>query len=355
MGGIFSKPKVPAAPDPAATAQAQAEANRVTQFTPSGNLLYGTVGAGGQFVPANGTGQTALQVQETPFQESLRGLGESEILNLAQQLQGTTLGDVRTASSIEGMSLPGLQTDFATETQRLEDSTFQAATQRLQPQFDRQRAQLEQRLADQGLPIGSDAYEQELSRMEESQNEQLSRLSLDAVAQGRAEQDRLARLSAALRGQALNEQFGLSSLEQQARQQSFGELGSLLGFNTPFSQQSTPFIDVAGIAQSGYQGQLAQSQAQQQAAQQQASNIAGVGQLAAFAFSDIRLKENVKLVKSGAGYNLYEFNYIGDSQRYRGVMAHEIESILPEAVTEIDGYKAVNYAMLGEKMEAVCQ
>lgn len=353
--GIFSKPKVPAAPDPAATAQAQAEANRVTQFTPSGNLLYGTVGAGGEFVPANGTGQTALQVQETPFQSSLRGLGEQEILNLAQQLQGTTLGDVRSAQQIEAGNLPELQTDFGTETKRLEDATFQAATQRLQPQFDRQRAQLEQRLADQGLPIGSDAYEQELNRLEESQNEQLSRLSLDAVAQGRAEQDRLARLSAALRGQALNEQFGLSSLEQQARQQSFGELGSLLGFNTPFSQQSVIPIDVAGILQGGYQNQLAQSQAQQQAAQQQAQNIGGAASLLSFAFSDVRLKENIKFIKSGAGYNLYEFNYIGDNQRYRGVMAHEIEAVAPEAVIEIGGYKAVNYGLIGEKMEAVCQ
>lgn len=271
--GIFSAPKVPAAPDPAATAEATAEANRVTQFTPSGNLLYGTVGEGGVFQPDYTGDQAALQVQETPFQASLRQTGESELLSLAEQLRGSTLGPVRTATSIEASGLPSYQTDFGTETARLEDATYQAGVQRLQPQFDRQRAALEQRLADQGLPLSSKAYQEEMNRLEESQNEQLSRLALDSVAQGRAEQDRLARLSAALRGQALNEQFGLNTLEQQARQQTFGELGSLLGFNAPFQQLQTPYIDVAGITNASYQNQLAAQQAR-------ASSGGGFGQLA---------------------------------------------------------------------------
>lgn len=353
MGGIFSKPKVPAAPDPAATAQAQAEANRITQFTPSGNLLFGTVGAGGEFVPDYTGEQKALQVQETPFQEQLRTMGESEILNLASQLQNTMLQPVRTAGQIEQSGLPALQGDFGGEAQRLEDATYNSAVQRLQPQFDRQRNQLEQRLADQGLPLSSDAYQEEMNRLEESQNEQLSRLALDSVAQGRAEQDRLARLSAALRGQGLNEQLALSSIEQSARQQGFGELGALLGFNTPFVQQSYQPIDVAGITNAGYQNQLGALGAQQAASQQQASNLLGAGSLAAFAFSDARLKENIVKVGEKPDYGIYEFNYKGDPQRYRGVMAHEIQKVRPDAVIEFNGYKAVNYAAIGEQMEAV--
>lgn len=352
MGGIFSKPKVPTPPDPAATAQAQAEANRITQFTPTGNLLFGNVGANGEFMADTSGSQQALQVQETPFQQQLRESGESETLNLANQLQGTTLQPVRTASDIEGMNFPDLRTDFAGDAQRLEDSTFQAAQQRLTPIFSRQRNQIEQRLADQGLPIGSDAYQEEVNRLEESQNEQLSRLALDSVAQGRAEQDRMARLSAALRGQGLNEQLALSSIEQSARQQSFGELGSLLGFNTPFVQQSYSPIDVAGITNAGYQNQLGAFGARQQASQQQAGNIAQAGQLAAFAASDVRLKENIEMVEQKAGYGLYEFNYIGDATRYRGVMAHEIKEFMPDAVITVDGYDAVNYAAIGERMEA---
>jgi len=352
MGGIFSAPKAPTPPDPAATVEAEAKANRVTQFTPQGTLRFGFVGPNGEFEEDVSGEQRALKVYETPFQESLRGLGESEMLNLAQQLQGTNLSPFRTAGDIEAGLAPQVPTDFAAEAARLEDATFESGQQRLQPVFDRQREQLEQRLADQGLPMGSDAYEEELNRLEESQNEQLSRLALDAVAQGRAEQDRLARLGSALRGQSLNEQLGLSQLDSSQRQQSFAELGALLGFNTPFSQQQVRPIDVAGITNAGYANQLAAQQANQQARAQQASNIGTIGSI--LAFSDIRLKENIVMVKAKDGYCLYEFNYIGDDEtRYRGVMAHEIEKVNPDAVTEIDGYKAVDYDKIGESLEVL--
>jgi len=351
MGGILSSPKTPKAPDPVATAEAQAKANQVTQFTPQGNLIYGQVDpATGQF-NAYEDNRTALKVEETPFQESLRGGTEAEVLDLLNAFRGssTNLGAIRTPSSFESNLTP-FQTDFSGDAQALTDATFQAATQRLQPQFDEQRGKLEQRLADQGLPIGSEAYQTELNRLEESQNEQLSRLSLDSVAQGRAEQDRLARLQAALRGQQFNEQIGLSGLEQNLRGQQFGELGSLLGFNTPFTQQQINPVDVAGITNSGYQNQLAASQMQNQGAAQQAQALGTIG---GFLLSDLRLKEGIKPIGKENGYNIYEFNYIGDDRVYKGVMAQEVEKINPSAVTEIDGYKAVNYDAIGVEFKEV--
>ena len=45
-----SAPSPPPAPDPNALISAQADANRITQFTPYGNLLFGSVGDQGQFV-----------------------------------------------------------------------------------------------------------------------------------------------------------------------------------------------------------------------------------------------------------------------------------------------------------------
>ena len=40
----------PPAPNPNELINAQANANRITQFTPQGNLLFGSVGDQGQFV-----------------------------------------------------------------------------------------------------------------------------------------------------------------------------------------------------------------------------------------------------------------------------------------------------------------
>lgn len=69
-------------------------------------------------------------------------------------------------------------------------------------------------------------------------------------------------------------------------------------------------------------------------------------------FSDASLKENIEKVGNKNGFNLYEFNYIGDGVRYRGVMAHEVREIMPEAVKDEFGFMKVNYNMIGVPMEA---
>ena len=49
--------------------------------------------------------------------------------------------------------------------------------------------------------------------------------------------------------------------------------------------------------------------------------------------SDIRLKENIEYVGSSPqGHNIWEFNYKGNSTRYRGAMAQEVAKINPMAV-----------------------
>lgn len=76
------------------------------------------------------------------------------------------------------------------------------------------------------------------------------------------------------------------------------------------------------------------------------SQLGGLGSLAAF-MSDERLKDNIVLVGNENGHKLYEFSYIGTPQRFIGVMAQEVEKTNPEAVIEINGYKAVDYGAIG--------
>jgi hypothetical protein len=67
--------------------------------------------------------------------------------------------------------------------------------------------------------------------------------------------------------------------------------------------------------------------------------------------SDIALKHDVVLLghlANGLGY--YRFSYIGSYKAYVGVMAQEVESVMPEAVTRgSDGYLRVYYDKLGVK------
>jgi hypothetical protein len=67
--------------------------------------------------------------------------------------------------------------------------------------------------------------------------------------------------------------------------------------------------------------------------------------------SDIALKHDIVLLghlANGLGY--YRFSYIGGHKAYVGVMAQEVESVMPEAVTRgSDGYLRVHYDKLGVK------
>lgn len=63
--------------------------------------------------------------------------------------------------------------------------------------------------------------------------------------------------------------------------------------------------------------------------------------------SDPRMKRNIKRVGKENGHNIYEFNYVGENQKYIGVMADEVQETHPDAIEEVNGYLTVNYPMIG--------
>jgi len=73
--------------------------------------------------------------------------------------------------------------------------------------------------------------------------------------------------------------------------------------------------------------------------------------------SDIRLKHDIVLIgrlDDGLGY--YRFVYNGGHTSYVGVMAQEVETVAPEAVTRgADGYLRVSYKKLGLPFETYRQ
>jgi hypothetical protein len=69
--------------------------------------------------------------------------------------------------------------------------------------------------------------------------------------------------------------------------------------------------------------------------------------------SDIRLKRDIVEVGTlGNGIHLYRFRYKWADQQYVGVMAQEVEKVVPSAVSrDADGYLRVDYGQLGLKLE----
>ncbi len=70
--------------------------------------------------------------------------------------------------------------------------------------------------------------------------------------------------------------------------------------------------------------------------------------------SDIKLKENIEQVGvSPNGHKIYEFNYKGFKERWRGAMAQDVVKKNPLAVSIRDGHLTVDYSKIDVNMELV--
>jgi hypothetical protein len=69
--------------------------------------------------------------------------------------------------------------------------------------------------------------------------------------------------------------------------------------------------------------------------------------------SDMRLKHNIALLgRLDDGLGFYRFSYNGSDAAYVGLMAQEVQAVVPEAVTRgSDGYLRVFYSRLGLRMQ----
>jgi len=337
--------------DPQAIIDQQDELNRINFETPEGGREFGVDPE---------TGRSTLTVTETPFQQQTRAAKEALATSFLSDLEG---GDDR----------------FADEAKRIGDLTFERGLSRLEPTIETARRRTETQLATQGLPVGSEARSDELARL------------------SREEQDLLVNLAGSSELAASNEQTRLRNLAMNEANVFADQLG---GVNTEGFLSGVPTIDAAGIIQNSDLMNLSRDALEATRANTQRENVIGAiegvtsfaggggfgssagtpmgggmqgptqgsgiaGQITQalpavasfFAGSDERLKEDIEVVGREKGFNIYEFNYKDTSKygagRYRGVMAQEVEKTRPEAVTEIDGFKAVNYDMIGLEMVEV--
>lgn len=297
--------------NPQALIEQQAKENRITQFTPSGNLIFGEVDGNGQFVPSRGDQRAAL-LEETPFQNRFRQ-GAEDIATILQEsaaprIQNLPLSPIDTtvlpsrnfALDTNGLAtLPGTD-DFGAERQRVEQSQFDRAMSLLDPVFDRQETRLNQDLANQGIPIGSEIFNDRFDVFNKSRNEVLQNTALDAVAAGGQEQSRLFGLASAARGQGLQEQLtteGFSNTvraqalqeQQSLRSTELGELASILGLQ-PVQQSNignffppSP-VDVTGPHQLAQNAAIAQAQIAQANRSSSLGALAALGTAGMFAF-----------------------------------------------------------------------
>jgi hypothetical protein len=221
-----------------------------------------------------------------------------------------------------------------------------AYMQRLAPQLQQGREQLQQRLANQGIDIGSTAYDRAMMQQAQRENDLLLGATTQGFGVGQQARTQGLQEAAYLRNEPLNMLNALRSGAQVQGPQ----------FVNSANQANTAGPDILGAAQMGYNAQMGDFNAKQAA---QANLNQGLFQMGAAAipmFSDIRLKENIKPVGvMPNGLTLYSFEYKDEVKSHPlagegvhvGVMAQEVEQVFPYAVKTLDdGYKVVDYGLL---------
>lgn len=329
----MDSPSPPPAPDPVATANAQQNLNQNTattqqllnmtnQVTPEGSLTYNQTGSN-TFTGADGKTYTVPQFTATqtlsPENQKLFDLNNTSKLNLGQA--GVTATDK--INSILGTSFNG---DKATE-----DKLDALASARLDPQFAKDQAALQTQLSNQGIKIGSAAYNDAMTQFGQTKNDAYNQLYLNGNQQA---------FNQALteRNQPLNEITALMS-GSQVSNPSYA--------STP--QTSVGGVDYTGLVNNNYNA--ANQQYQTQVSQNNAllGGLFGLGGtlggMGIYKYSDRRLKDNIKRVGTlDNGLPVYVFTYKGDDGPVLGLMADEVEQVHPEAVvTDPSGFKMVDY------------
>ena len=294
---------------------------------------------------AQGFGQ-ALQAGQFGNQAVAQNFGQGQSANAAQNAavgqnfaQGLSAQQAQNAAAQQlynqYMGVQGLQNQAVGQNQQAALAQQQAALAAQQQGFGQQVTQ--QQLGNQAVSQNQQAALQQQQAALAAQNQQYNQLLQGAQFGNTAQQQSLAQ-QLALRNQPLNEISGLMSGSQIQMPQFQGYQGSNVA--------PAPIFARAQAA-----GQSAMDQYGIQSSNVNAQNaglygLAGTAATGAMMFSDPRLKSNViRIGTHPFGVGVYEYDIFGN--RERGVMADEVEAVMPEAVAlHPSGYKMVNYGMI---------
>lgn len=386
-------------------------------FMPGFNSTYGSQGASG--APANTSGgsgamptidqfktgegaptwssnisltpdlQASLDAQ-TSQDKSLNQFGNSLIPQIQNSLSkgydtsslpalrgGANGGSIQTGLNYSSApALPG-GGDFSADRTKVENALYS----RIDPKLQQNEDDLRNRLANQGIQQGSEAYDREINDMNQAKNDaynqailaggqeqsRLSGLAMDARQESVNETNNQGTFANSAQNQAYNQDFQNAQLSNAARAQGLQEQSTIRSqplndlfalrsgtpiqtpqFGAPYQANMNP-TDVQGAMNTAYAGQQ-NAYNQQVASGNSLQNglFSLAGTLGTAYLSDARLKEDITHVgETSKGIKVYRYRFKGSNIPQVGVLAQEVEKIIPAAVTlDASGFKKVNYAMV---------
>jgi hypothetical protein len=322
-------------------ARATAAANRVNQVTPYGNLTYSISGKdsyGNDMYTANQT----LTPNQQRILEQNQGLS-SGLLNTAQSGLNYA-NDILSRPGVDLSQLPQIGINPG-------ETYSDAIMRRLAPQIAQESQSSDAQLANQGIAPGTEAYANAKRQLAMSQNDR----QLGAITSG------------------MN--VGMGANQQAFQQQAYNQMQPINVINALRTgsqvqnpnyvsvpqQANTGGADILGATNALYTNQVNATNAQNAASGNFMGGLMSLGGAIGAAgpgslfskISDINLKENIKRIGThDLGIGIYSYNYKDgynlSKEPQIGVMAQEVETVMPEAViTMPNGFKAVDYSLLG--------
>lgn len=196
-------------------------------------------------------GKSKTPKQSTkPYKEYLNYLNGVDTSNV-----DTTLGNLTDYAS-NASALLGNMGDYTFNAnasdearQRAENATYQAYVDKLTPQFERQVSDYATMLQNQGIPVGSEAYNRAMGDLEEKQNDALTQAAYASVLNGQNSYS-----------QSLADQISAGNFGNTAQQAYINQLLSATQ-GSPSAYENQQNIYAAGTAKSAadYQNALAKA------------------------------------------------------------------------------------------------
>lgn len=315
--------RTPRAPDPVATAQAQAGMNRDTAITQmqlnSGTQVnpWGTVSTTqtGQNSFVDSQGKTVYTPQFT--QTTTLSPEQQRIFDQSQAAEGNL---AELANSQSGFLQDYLARPFEFNNSDAEQWAFDLASPRIRQQQGQTEDALRATLANKGIREGSAAWNAEMSRMTNANTDQMNQLALTGRSQAFSE-------AMATRNQPINEITALLSGSQ---------VSNPASMSAPMAQAGVAGVDYTGLVNQKFQADLERSKGAMGGLFGIGSSIAG-----ALPWSDRRLKTDIKRVgQTDGGTPIYTYRYAWGGPVQMGVMAQDV----PDAAVMTDtGYMQVDY------------
>lgn len=218
--------------------------------------------------------------------------------------------------------------------QRAEQSTYQSYTDLMTPTFANQTNDLQTRLINQGLSVGSEAYQRAMTDLQNSQNSALNQAAYQSVINGQSAYS-----------QSLNDQISAANFSNMAQSNYINQLlkalqNSVSGYDNAMNQYSIQNRAEERISNNQYKNEQEQTGV--------GDNFINSAATAAIMMaSDKNLKENLTPVgKLDNGLTVYCFNFKGSNISQIGLVAQEVQKLHPEAVAKgDDGFLKVNYKL----------